>query len=144
MFQKGIKSLLGGAYSHIPNHFTGRIPIAQITLNELLGHLKDFGADVIRSTHSSGAINFPVGIHLKTRAKVSKSDVAILVNENVVWFNVPTHKRQTRHHRKVNQQRGKEGYSTDGMALLPPHLLIYPPQTHLSCTCMHVYVLSHK
>lgn len=78
-------------------------------LKELLCHLKDLRTDVIGSTHSSGAIDFPIGIHLQTGAKVSKSDVAILVNENVVRFDVPVQKndRQATRESSISRQGGQ-------------------------------------
>ena len=89
-------------------------------------HLKDLWTDVIRSTHGCGAIDFPIGIHLEARAKVSQSDVTILVNENVVWFDVPVQEQQ------ASKQLAKGSGTTH-------------PHTHGFTHTMHVlYLHYHK
>ena len=93
-------------------------------LMEMAGdcHLQDLWTDVIRSTHGSGAIDFPIGIHLEARAKISQSDMTVLVNENVVWFDVPVQK----------QQASKQLAKGDGT--IHPHMNLRTPYCTYSTT----------
>ena len=54
-----------------------------------MAYRQDLGRDVVWCAYSCGAVDLPVGIHLQAGAKVSQSNVAIFVDENIVRLDVP-------------------------------------------------------
>ena len=54
-----------------------------------MAYRQDLGGDVVWCSHSCGAVDFAIGIHLQAGAKVSQPNVAVLVDENIVRLDVP-------------------------------------------------------
>lgn len=55
-----------------------------------MAYCQDLGGDVVWCSHSCGAVDLAVGIHLQAGAKVSQSNVAVFVDENIVRLDIPT------------------------------------------------------
>lgn len=57
-------------------------------------HREYFRRDVVRSPHGSGASDQPFTVHLQTRPEVRQPDVSILVDQNIVRFDVSMETKQ--------------------------------------------------
>ena len=55
-----------------------------------MAYRQDLGGDVVRCSYSCGAVDLAIGIHLQAGAKVSQSNVAVFVDENIVRLDIPT------------------------------------------------------
>ena len=59
-------------------------------LKKKLSHCQYLRGDVVWCPHSCSACHLPILVHSQTGAKVRQPDVAVFVDQHIVWLDVPT------------------------------------------------------
>lgn len=61
---------------------------------EFSSYREDLRGDIIGCSHGSGTGDHPTGVHLEARTKVSQTNVSILIDQDIVRFDVSVRQRQ--------------------------------------------------